>query len=466
MRASIAVMCVSLTVGCAMGRDYARPAIDTPVAWQTLVSDAVESAGPLWWRRFQDSQLEALITEALQNNLDLKLALARIEQARAQARMAGAEFYPKAEAKVGSQRSRRSRNDELVKELESLGVTLPGIAKVHTANVEIGYEIDLWGRVRRGTEAAGADYSATVDDARAVSLMLAADIAEAYFDVRQWDESIDLESRLLDIGRTRARLLQARYAAGVVSAAALLDEQVEQAQREVNALDFQRRRAQSLNRLALLLGRNPGTVQLPPASLRASTVVPEVSPGLPSALLEQRPDVRSAEQRLIGANARIGEAKAALFPRIALTGFAGYQSDELKSLTSGKSRVWGYGPQITLPLFEGGRLRARVESARATYDEALNDYRRVVLRAFEEVERALIDRETHMQQQQRLATAADALAALSGRIRAKFEQGSVSRLDVIEAEKSLLTIETQRLALYRAALGDVVTLYKALGNGW
>lgn len=468
LKTLLASLCTATVLaGCAVGPDYVRPKPDLPVAWQ-----AWPDGGPSgtvvdqWWREFRDPQLDDLVARAIRDGLDVKIALARIAQARAQARITGADVYPTVATRAESRRLRESKSGDLIEELAASGIDVPLVSTERSVRVVIGYEIDLWGRAYRAAQAAGAEYQASVEDAEATRILVAAEVAEAYFEVRYHDERRSIKSALIEIELEHARRLHERHAAGLVSDAKLLEHRAELAQLEAVHIDLSRRRIQAENRLAVLLGASPGELKLPMASLRASVVVPVVPAGVPSTLLERRPDIRAAEQRLIAANARIGEAKAALFPSISLTGFRGFQSDEFKKLTSSNNRIWGYRPEIHLPLFEGGQLRARVKGAEAGYEQAAIEYRQTIRRALLEVENALGSVESRTRQQANLKRAEEALAGMIARAGDRFDRGLVSRLEVLQAERSKLVVEELQLDIHREMLRDTIALNKALGAGF
>ncbi|MBI3651597.1 MAG: efflux transporter outer membrane subunit [Acidobacteria bacterium] len=466
--AFIAVAILAALSGCAVKSKYVRPAVNTPVKWTThsLISPS-QVIEPEWWKNLRDGELEALMAQALSGNLDLKIAVSRIRQYRALAGVAKADLYPTVSADASFERSKGSGSTLLTKELKSQGFdSLTRPSNLFSAPLEVAYEIDFLSRARLSKQATGADFKATAEEARAIFLALAATVAASYFEIRQIDEQTTLRQKAMSLSRSTLDILKARYESGLTGETDLLRQQAELAGLEAEKAELEIRRKEAENRLCGLLGKNPGEIAFAPRELRQSLAIPSVAAGIPSALLQRRPDILASEQRLIAANARVGEARAAFFPRISLTGNFGYQSSALKNLLSVGSIAWGLGPRIHIPIFEGGRNRARLESAKEEKEQALNHYKLTVLRAFEEVENALAAIEGHERQQAHLTTARDNLREAHRQVAARFEKGAVSMLEVLEAERSLLAAEEQLLSVYRLRLDAAIFLYKALGGGW
>ena len=491
MRASIGIVaffCLALNA-CALGPDYTRPELPVPERWSnTTTATQIDTlVQPRWWTAFGDPELDALLHAAMAQNLDLKIAAANLEQSRAAARMAAAPMWGTAALQPRYAKTKQSRRivEDPSAALRELGVTAPpNPSKQYSLPLEVSYEFDLWGRLRRGREAATAEFHATREDAHTIYLTLLTTVAGNYFDIREIDERIMLAERVQALGNETLRIAEKKYAAGMIAQTDVLRVRAQVAQLDGDIIELQHRHVERQHALAVLLGQPPGVLEATAKSpvrdpgsaplvsilsakpLRAVVQIPQVIPGLPSNLLARRPDVRAAEYRLIAANARIGEAKAAFFPAITLTGEYGYQSRALDNLISSKSITWGISPQLYVPLFDGGKRRGQLQAARAATEEAVERYRLTLLRAFEEVENALAARFYQAQQQTRITVAVEALNTAHMQVRRQYEHGQVPLLEVLDAERSLLAVEERALALHRARLDAVLFLYKALGGGW
>jgi NodT family efflux transporter outer membrane factor (OMF) lipoprotein len=449
-----------------MGPDYRRPALDVDPDWQATTGSETAVIEAAWWRGFGDPQLDELVQRTLAHSPGLKAMIARLEQTRALARIAGADLAPSVQLKSERERKRLSRNEDLIAQLESADIALANTATMHTFALVVAYELDLWGRIRRAAEAAGAEWAATAEDARAARLVLIADVVRAYFDLRLADEQLELLARATEIERQRERLLGARHAAGLLADTERVAQAAEIERHALRAAELALQRAEAQHRLATLTGSNPGRLELAQAALRLRIEAPMVPVGLPAHVLEQRPDVRAAEHRLRAANAQIGQAQAARLPSVSLTGSIGYAARSLNDLWSDDSRAWSYGPRVHLPILSGGRDRARVSAAQAGYEHVSQNYRATVLRAIEEVEVALLalrDSEHRQAVAERMYQHQREIVARSN---ARLERGAVSRLEVLEAERKLIAADETRLSIYRARLDATLTLFKALGGGW
>jgi outer membrane protein, multidrug efflux system len=452
--------------GCTVGPNYHKAAIQTPASFRSPeplpAGDAASLADLKWWQVFKDEKLQELERTALAQNYDLRDAVARVEAARANLGITRSEQFPNLAAGADISTIRLSRN----------GSTPLPASFVPSQNRTFGqatlnllsFELDIWGRLRRATEAARADLLASEENRKAVTTTLVSDVASAYFSLRDLDYQLDISTRTLATRRESLELIKNRQAGGV---ATLLDlRQGEQlvytASETIPALEQQIE--QTENQISLLLGKNPGEV-IRGRSLTEQEM-PDVPAGLPSALLDRRPDIRAAEQSLIAANARIGVAKAAYFPQISLTGFLGGQGTQLSSLFSGPSAVWNFTPQVTQPIFTAGRLKSNVRLTEALRESALIQYEKTIQTAFAEVSNALIAhqrvRESRVQQEL-------LVAALQDRTRlayVRYRGGVDTLLNALDADRDLFQAE---LALSQTRLGElvsVVQLYKALGGGW
>jgi len=463
-KAPLGLLLMSLA-GCTVGPNYHKPAIPTPDSFRSPVPIPAgdQSLADLkWWEVFKDEKLQDLEKTALAQNYDLRDAVARVEAARANLTITRADQFPNLSASADISTVRLSRNGE---------TPLP-VSFVPSQNRTFGqatlnllsFELDIWGRLRRATEAARANLLASEETRKAVTTTLVSDVASAYLNLRNLDYQLEISQRTLATRKESLELIRNRQIGGV---ATLLDlRQGEQlvytASETIPTL--QQQIEQTENQLSLLLGKNPGGV-IRGRSLTEQQM-PDVPPGLPSALLERRPDIRAAEQNLIAANAQIGVAKAAYFPQITLSGFLGGQGTQLASLFSGPSSVWALTPQVTQPIFMAGRLKGNVRLTEALQQSALIQYERIIQTAFSEVSNALIAhqrvRESRVQQEL-------LVAALQDRTRlayVRYRGGVDTLLDALDADRDLFQAE---LALSQTRLDElvsVVQLYKALGGGW
>lgn len=456
-----------LLTGCAVGPNYQRPAVPVPDSFRSPTPlPAAESsslADLKWFEVFRDERLQDLERTALAENYDLREAVARVDAARANLGLARSEQYPNAAASADLSTLRNSRNGAL---------PLPA-ALAPSQNRTFGgatlqllsFELDIWGRLRRATEAARANLLSAEETRKAVITTLVSDVATAYFNLRELDSELDISRRTLTTRQASLDLIRMRQTGGVATLIELRqgEELVYTATETIPAL--QEQIEQTENEINLLLGKNPGEVERG-RSLTEQELPPNVPAGLPSALLERRPDIRAAEQNLVAANAEIGVAKAAYFPQISLSGFLGGQSNQLSSLFGGRSGVWSFTPQVTQPIFTAGRLKSNVKLAEALHEGALAEYEKVIQTAFTEVSNALIahQRVRESREQQELL-----VAALQDRTRlayVRYRGGVDTLLNALDADRDQFQAELNLAQIRRGELLTVVQLYKALGGGW
>ena len=453
--------------GCAVGPDYKRPAVDTPAAYRTSSAETNPPAGTSsfadlgWWQVFQDPQLTAYLGEALTNNWDIKIAAARVLQAEAALRVARSQFFPTVSAGGDLVASRSSERGP---------APIPsGLNPERNYGDVFGamstYEVDLWGKIRRANEAARAQLVATQDAQQTVRQTLVASVATTYLDLLALDYDLEIARRTLEVRTHSLELTDAREQGGVASMQDVAQAKILVYGAEASIVDFQRLREQQENALCILLGRNPASIQRGPGFTNQQ-VRAEVPAGLPSSLLERRPDIRFAEQQLIAANANIGQAKAAFYPQLTLTGLYGYQTMQLSDLFSAPARTWQFGPSLSVPLFTGGRLRANLKITQAQYEEALAVYQKTVQSAFGEVSDGLIayQRTREFRERQTGRTRANREATDLAYIR--YDGGVTSYLEVLYNEQELFTAELNLAQARLNELLSVVQLYRALGGGW
>jgi multidrug efflux system outer membrane protein len=466
-RATAVLIAAGWLAGCTVGPNYHRPAVQVPQTFRApdpLPAPQAESFADLkWWEVFKDEDLQQLVKTALQQNYDLAEAVARVEAARANLGITRSDQFPQVGASGSLQFTRLSRDGSftLPRSFVSSQNRNWGEASLNL----LSFEIDLWGRLRRATEAARANLLSADENRKAVITTLVSDVATAYFTVRELDGELEISKRTLDTRRTSLQLVQARQGGGV---ATLLDlrqteQLVDTAAETIPTL--QQQIEQTENQISLLLGENPREV-IRRDQFNEDLFPPEVPTGLPSALLERRPDIRAAEQNLIAANAQIGVARAAYFPQLSLSGFLGGQSTQLSSLFSGPHSAWSFVPQITQPIFTAGRLRSNVRLAEAQRDSALVQYQKTIQVAFTEVSNALIAhqrvRESGVQQQALVATLEDRKRLAY----ARYTGGVDTQLNALDADRDLLQAELDLRQIRLNELLSVVQLYKALGGGW
>ena len=463
MKSAAWLLVILLLPGCMVGPDYHRPDMAVPADWRTAPAQSTSLADVAWWEVFSDPDLQELIRGGVEANRDVQAAVARVFEARAQLGVARAALFPQISAGASYSYTRPYSNNSFFVEAFP-GIPAPTGSDLQTG-VDLTFELDLWGRLRRATEAARAELLASEDSWRSILITLVADIARTYFDLLELDREIEIARRTLETRRGSLDLQSRRAERGLSTQLDVQRAAAEVAVAAAAVPDLERRIAQTENAVNVLLGRNPGPVRRG-APLDAQRVPPAVPAGLPSALLERRPDVRQAEQTVMAANARIGEAKAAFFPRISLTGMFGVESVSLSDLLTGGSKIWRAGPTMTVPIFTAGRISNTVRANEARQQQAVAQYRQTIERAFREVDDALVFhqkvREIRAEQERRVAATRQALYLATLR----YERGLATYLDVLDQERQLFRAELDLASTTRDQLTAVVQVYKALGGGW
>jgi multidrug efflux system outer membrane protein len=463
VRAAALLAAVALAAAaCAVGPDYRRPEVAAPAAFrgEEGARDPASLADLPWWDVFADPALEALIRQALAGNYDLRVAVARVEQARALAGVARAELFPWVNYQAGVQKSRG-----VFKFVPELELPEGGTDNLFLGGLAATWEIDVWGRIRRSNEAARAELMATEEGRRGVLLSLVSDVAQAYFELLALDLRLDIARNATASFDRTYTLFRRRFEQGVVSR--LETARAEGALRSAAASlpDLERQIAIAENQISVLLGRPPGPVPRG-TSLTVQRMPPAVPPGLPSALLERRPDVRQAEQRLVKANAEIGVAKATFFPRIGLTALVGGVSPELSAITSGTASLWALAGSLSGPIFQGGRILEGYRASVAVWEQARAGYELTALRAFQEVSDALVALQMLGQfeaEQARSVTAYEESVRVATR---RYLGGLASYYEVLEAQQLLFPAQDLLARVRRDRFLALVGLYKALGGGW
>jgi outer membrane protein, multidrug efflux system len=441
-----------------------RPPVPTPTTFRADPApqpDRQTLADLKWFELFKDEKLQQLINDALTNNYDLRQAVANIDAARANLGITRSEQFPSiiASGDVITQRQSRSSAFDIpepVKRDRSFGSVLLNL---------LTFELDIWGRLRKQTAAARADLLATEEARRFVVTTLVSDVATAYFSLREFDYELDISRRTLASRQESLRLIQLRQQRGV---ATMLDvrqaeELVYDATEVIPALEQSIQ--QTENFLSFLTGRNPSAIERG-AALTDQQMPPAVPAGLPSDLIERRPDIRSAENSLIAANARIEVAKKEYFPRISLTSFLGYESGQLTSLFSGSRNVWSLAGQVTQPIFTGGRIKSNIRFTQAQRDFLLIDYQKTIQAAFRDVSDSLIAYQKVKEVRTQRSLLVDTLRDRSRLSYLRYTGGVATLLDALDADRELFEAERSLALARRDELLSVVQLYKALGGGW
>jgi multidrug efflux system outer membrane protein len=458
----VALSVVFLVLINAVGqKPYPLPAIETPDTFRGDVSGGQNSIGDLkWFEVFKDEELQKLIRTAMVQNYDLRSAVARINAERANLGLVRSNQFPQFELSADTTTTRQSKNIQTgtagAGKSRTFGEVLLGL---------LNFEIDIWGRLRNETKAARADLRASEADRQAVMTTVVSDVATGYFSLLELDSELDIASRTLATRQESLQLIRVRQQGGL---ATILDvrqaeELVYQASQTIP--DIERLIEQTENRIQLLMGKNPGPIPRG-RSLTQQPELPAVPAGLPSSLLERRPDIRAAEENLMARRALVSAARAAYFPRISLTGLLGFQSNQLSSLFTGPSGAWSFVPQVTQPLFTAGRLKSNVKFAKAEQELAVVQYQQTVQTAFREVSDALVEyrkvKEVRVQQELLVQVLRDR----SQLAYVRYQGGVDSLLNALDADRDLFNAELLLTQTKRNELLSLVQLYKALGGGW
>jgi multidrug efflux system outer membrane protein len=464
-----ALLLTLFVAGCvSVGPDYEKPATEAPATFKAAELGNWKEGQPLdhlpkgeWWTLFGDEALNSLEARAVQANQELKAAFAAMNQARATARVARSEFFPTLDVSGRYTREKFSPNQN-----PSFGdITVNSFS----TPLDLSYELDLWGRVRRGFESARAEAAASAAAFHNLLLTLQADVARNYFSLRAIDEEIVVLQRTVVLRREQVDIMRTRFDTGLGTELDVARAETELATAEGDVAALRRNRAELENALAILVGESPSGFKLASqanATNRWEIQPPAIPAGLPSELLERRPDIAEAERQLAADNARIGVAKAAFFPVVSLTASGGYLSAEADDLFDWESSVWTLGPRISLPLFAGGRNTANLQRAQDQYDESVARYRQRVLVAFGEVENALAGIRLLQEQAVAQDRAVQSAGRAHGLARESFTIGITDYLDVITADRVELQAQRTSLQLTGQRQIAVVQLIKALGGGW
>jgi multidrug efflux system outer membrane protein len=459
----VPALLVVAIAGCmTVGPDYKRPASELPEQWSGQA--ATEQVSATWWKAYGDPVLDRMIDDALMHNLDLRRAIAVVEEARAALGIADADRYPGVTGKAAASRNRAST--------ESIAIP-PGVNPKYNdfqATVNVSYEIDFWGKYRRATEAARAELLGSEFNREAVRLTLTSDVAKGYFRLRALDAQIAITQRTISTRQASTALQRMRFESGFSSEFDLRQVEAEAAQAQALLPSLEQQASAQETALAVLTGRSPRALFTQPvergAAIDALTVPPAVPAGLPSEILERRPDLRAAEQNLIAANARIGQARAAYYPSISLTGFFGGESTSLGDLFKATARVWQFGGSAAQTIFDAGRTTSQVRVSEARQQQALAQYQSSIQNAFKDAFDALVAqrkaREVVDAEQLRI----NAVQSSMKLAQLRYDNGVANLLDVLDAERSLLDAQLNQVDAQRAQLSATADLFKALGGGF
>ena len=443
--------------GCKVGPNYKRPVVSLPDQYRGLAPDATaqpsgEAFGEMkFWTVFQDKVLEDLIKEALTNNYDIRIAAARVTQAKAALGITRADQFPSVSVSGGIQQVKSG--------------LFPGGPTFDSLSIQASYIVDFWGQYRRATEAAKANLVATQYGQDVVRTTLVSDIASAYFSLRQYDLQLDYSQKTLEGDKEMLNLNTIKFKGGESAQTDVLQAQLLVEQAEAQIVSLKQSIEQTENAISILLGRNPGAIARG-IGLTDQPHMPQVPAGLPSTLLERRPDVRQAELLLVSANANVGVAKAAFFPQFALTGQYGMQSTSITSFLEGPAQFWAIGGQLLQPIFEGGRIRSNYNLAWAKRDEAQLSYQQSVQLAVADVSNSLVGYTQSQQYRAKIKEQTDTYYETARLANVRFNGGATSFLEVLVTQQQYFTSELALAEAWNTELQNYVQLYRALGGGW
>jgi len=460
MRSLLAVTLLTIILsGCMVGPDYRRPEVETPQNWRIAEKDAKELANTAWWEQLNDPVLNELITSALKENYDLKIAAARVEEFAGRYGFTRADLYPQVGIAASYDRQRVSESGA-----NSLPTGFSPTYDTFQTTLNASWELDIWGRIRRSTEAARAELLASEEGRRAVILSLVSSVAAAYVNLRDLDKQLEISTDTAKVRGESYAIFKQRFEGGIISEMELVQVKSQYDEALAAIPQVEKAITQQENGLCLLLGRNPAPI--PRGKTIDQLVLPTVPAGLPSDLLTRRPDISQAEQNLIAANAIIGVAKAAYFPAISLTGFFGYASGDLSDLFKGSSKVWQYSAPVTMPIFTAGKIAGQVAAAEAVQQQALFIYQQAIQTAFREVDDALVDQLKTREQLLAQANQLDSLKKYYELALLRYDNGYTSYIEVLDAERSLFNVQLAYTQNQGVLFQALINLYKSMGGGW
>jgi multidrug efflux system outer membrane protein len=454
---SVAVACA--LAGCMMGPDYKRPDVDTPQAYRVEVKSAADLINSAWWEQFEDPVLNELIKTALAENKDVRIAASRVEEFLGRYGVTRSQLFPQVATQFGAGSQRISTATQ-----PALASTQSNTFDSYSLDLGMSWEIDLWGKLRRATEAARAELLATEQARQTVILSLTSGVATSYVTLIDLDRQLAIAKSTADSRGEFFRIIKLRFEGGVVSEVELNQARSDYEFALSTVPVIEKQIAQQENALSVLLGRNPGPI----ARDRTldKLVLPQVPADLPSSLLERRPDIRQSEQLMVAANARIGVAKAQFFPTISLTAILGTASSALGNLFKGASQTWSYGGTVTQPIFTGGNLISQLRVAESQQKTALLQYQKSIQTAFQEVNDSLIDQTKTREQLAAQARQVDSLRNYARLARLRYDNGFTSYLEVTDAETKLFNAELQYVQSQGQLFFALINVYKSMGGGW
>lgn len=433
---------------CSVGPDYTRPDIKAPQSWRIEEKESADVANTAWWKGYGDKVLDDLIDKALKENKDLLIAAARIDEYAARYGVAKSEFFPQVGAGASFTQQQASNK----------------VSKTNQLVLNASWELDLWGKIRRGSEAARAELLASEEGRRSAVLSIVSSVASSYIALRDLDKQLEIARQTAKSRKESLDLFQIRFEGGVITELELAQNRSEYEQAMATVPQLEKAVALQEHALSILLGTNPGAI--PRGKTIDELPVPLPPKGIPSDVLQRRPDILQAEQTLIAANAQIGVARSAYFPAISLTGLLGASSSELSSLFKGPAKIYSYGASLTAPIFTAGKISSQVKVAEAQQQQALLKYQQAIQTAFKEVEDGLVEQNRTREQLAAQKRQVEALRKYASLARLRFDNGYSSFLEVLDAERSLFSSELN----YSQTQGDlhqyIIGLYKAMGGGW
>jgi len=455
------IVAAAVLSGCALGPDYKRPPVVEPATFRgQATGEASSLADAPWWDVFQDPMLKYLIEEALRRNYDIKIATARVQEARALLGVARADFYPSLDYGAGAARSNARAGA-----LGLPGGQAPTTSSLFYGTLNASWELDIWGRIRRSNEAALASLLATEDGRRGVWLSLVSDLAQAYFELLALDVRLQIARDSTEAYQRTYNLFLDRFQQGAASKLETARAQGALGEAQATIPQLESDIVAKENQIGVLLGQPPGPIPRG-TPMYDQPVVPAVPAGLPSALLERRPDLRQAEQQLVAANARIGIAKAEFFPKLSLTALFGTASPEISALTGGSATIWAVAGMVSGPLFNAGRTLGYYRASIAQWEQAKLQYEYAVLNALREVSDALTALGKLSEAETGQDSAVKALAEAVERAMDRYQHGLASYFEVLEAQQQLFPAQNTLAQIRRNRLLTHVRLYRALGGGW
>jgi len=462
-RAALVASIPLLALACTLGPDYKRPPVETPEAWRNGMAESATLANVPWWELFKDETLQTLIQTALVENRDLKIAVERIEEARARYGIAKSDLYPQIDAQAAGGALRFSEGS--LTHTPDEGQSGDNQTALYNLSAGLSWEIDFFGRVRRTKQSEMANLLASEEARRSVAISLVAQVASAYVQLRDLDLRLEIARRTVESRREYVELARDRFEGGVTPELDWRQAEAELHRMEAYVFDLEKLVRQKENELSFLLGHNPEAIPRG-RTVDRQPVPPAVPAGLPAELLERRPDVREAEQRLVSANALIGAAKAELFPRISLTGSFGFASTDLGDLLDSSSRSWNIFGSLLQPIFNAGKNKRRVEIRQSQTRQAALAYERTLLQALREVEDSLVALQKTAEQRAALGLRVDAENKVVELSELRYRGGVAAYLEVLDAQRSLFDAQMAEVSSISEQVTSLIGLYKALGGGW